>query len=121
MLIFFCKGGILKNIPFTHQKTFYKNLYGTGSLISAPFPTAHKLITQIITFKIIIIGPRRSPKIGPITGMIKINQRGEAIYKIDFLNNIELSKTLHTLKHEEFVELMNSVNEYKNNFMKISL
>lgn len=55
------------------------------------------------------------------TGMIKINQRGEAIYKIDFLNNIELSKTLHSLKHEEFVELMNSVNEYKNNFMKISL
>jgi len=51
------------------------------------------------------------------TGMIKINERKEDSFKITFENAVELSKALHTVKYAEFVELMNTVNEYKNKFM----
>lgn len=54
-------------------------------------------------------------------GMIKIVEREDDFYKIDFLSGIELSKTLHTVKYAEFIELMNTINDYKNNFMKIDL
>lgn len=50
-------------------------------------------------------------------GMIKIKSRDEEDFKIEFLNSIELSKTLHTIKYAEFIELMNTINEYKNKFM----
>ena len=50
-------------------------------------------------------------------GMIKILEREENSFKIEFIAAIELSKTLHTLKYSEFVELMNSIYEYKNKFM----
>ena len=55
------------------------------------------------------------------TGMIKIKGRGEDSFKIDFLQAVELSKTLHTVKYAEFVELMNTINDYKNRFMTIEL
>ena len=54
-------------------------------------------------------------------GMIKIEERAESSYKISFVTGIELSKTLHTIKYAEFVELMNTINDYKNKFMKIEL
>ena len=49
--------------------------------------------------------------------MIKIIERGENSFVIKFLNSVELSKTLHTLKYAEFVELMNTISEYKHKFM----
>ena len=55
------------------------------------------------------------------TGMIKINERGEDAFKIEFLSAVELSKALHTLKYAEFAELMNTIDEYKNKFMTIDL
>jgi len=54
-------------------------------------------------------------------GMIKILERGENFYKIEFINGIEISKTLHTPRYAEFVELMNTINDYKNKFMTIDL
>ena len=51
------------------------------------------------------------------TGMIKIIERRDDIFKIKFENAVELSKALNTVKYAEFVELMNSVNDYKNKFM----
>ena len=50
-------------------------------------------------------------------GMIKITSRGEDVFSIAFVNAVELSKTLHTQKYAEFVELMNTINEYKHKFM----
>ena len=55
------------------------------------------------------------------SGMIKILETSEEFYKIEFLNNIPVDKIPATVKYEEFAELMNSVNEYKNSFMKIEL
>ena len=55
------------------------------------------------------------------TGMIKIIERGEDSFNIEFLESVELSKALHTLKYAEFVELMNTVNDYKYKFMTINL
>ena len=55
------------------------------------------------------------------SGMIKITQRNEDSFKIEFINTIELSKTLHTNKYAEFVELMNTINDYKNKFMTVEL
>ena len=51
-------------------------------------------------------------------GMIKITQKEENVFVIDFINGIELSKTLHTVKYAEFIELMNTINDYKNKFMQ---
>ena len=51
------------------------------------------------------------------TGMIKINERGENSFKIDFLSSVELSKALNIPKFEEFMELLNGICEYKNHFM----
>ncbi len=51
------------------------------------------------------------------TGMIKIAERSDDAFKIEFLTAVELSKTLHTAKYAEFVELMNSVRDYKNKWM----
>ena len=55
------------------------------------------------------------------TGMIKIKERNEDAFKIEFLQAVELSKTLHTMKYAEFVELMNTINDYKNKFMTIDI
>ena len=55
------------------------------------------------------------------TGMIKITNRSENVWVIEFLTSIELSKVLHAEKYAEFVELMNSINDYKNKFMTIEL
>ncbi len=54
-------------------------------------------------------------------GMIKIQERYDEFYKIFLESDITLSTTLHTTKFSEFVELMNTINSYKNNFMKIDL
>lgn len=50
-------------------------------------------------------------------GMIKIVERCEESFRIEFVAAVELSKTLHTPKYAEFVELMNNVREYKNKWM----
>ncbi len=50
-------------------------------------------------------------------GMIKIGERQEDVFVIKFINTVEMSKAVGTIKYEEFSELMNSVNEYKNHFM----
>ncbi len=55
------------------------------------------------------------------SGMVKIIDRKEECFKVDFIGTVELSKTLHTQKYAEFVELMNTVNDYKNNFMTADL
>lgn len=49
--------------------------------------------------------------------MIKIAERNENTFKINFLSSVELSKTLHTMKYAEFAELMNTINTYKHKFM----
>ncbi len=54
-------------------------------------------------------------------GMIKILERGEDSFKIDFISTVELSKTLHTIKYAEFIELMNTVSDYKHKFMIMDL
>lgn len=54
-------------------------------------------------------------------GMIKINSREDEFYNIEFINTSELSKVLHCNKYSELIELMNTINDYKNNFMKIDL
>ena len=55
------------------------------------------------------------------SGMIKIKDRNETDFCIEFIGAIELSKTLHTEKYSEFVELMNAINEYKNHFANMEL
>ena len=55
------------------------------------------------------------------SGMIKILSREDEFYKIEFLVGVELSKALHTIKYAEFVELMNTINDYKNKFMTVDL
>lgn len=54
-------------------------------------------------------------------GMIKIAERDETFYLINLITEINLSKALHTSKYAEFVELMNTINDYKNKFMQIDL
>ena len=54
-------------------------------------------------------------------GMIKILSREEEVYIIEFVAGVELSKALHSIKYAEFVELMNTINDYKNKFMTIDL
>ena len=53
--------------------------------------------------------------------MIKILSSNADQYKIEFLNGIELTKAQQTPKYEEFIELMNTINRYKNSFMTIDL
>ena len=55
------------------------------------------------------------------SGMIKIDTRAEDFYTISLLEAVELSKALHTMKYAEFVELMNTINDYKNSFMTIEI
>ena len=55
------------------------------------------------------------------TGMIKISERDENIWKIKFLTSIELSKVLHTTKYAELAELMNTIIDYKEHFMNVEL
>ena len=55
------------------------------------------------------------------SGMVKIIDRKEECFKVDFIGTVESSKTLHTQKYAEFVELMNTVNDYKNKFMTADL
>ena len=53
--------------------------------------------------------------------MIKIAERDDNAFSIDFINSVELSKILHTEKYSEFVEMMNKINDYKNKFMTMVL
>jgi len=50
--------------------------------------------------------------------MIKITQRNEKDYNIEFVSTVELSKLTQTSKYAEFVELMNTIKEYKNGCMQ---
>lgn len=54
-------------------------------------------------------------------GMIKITKREEDFYIIEIIGLVELSKVLHCVRYAEFVELMNTINDYKNKFMTIEL
>ena len=54
-------------------------------------------------------------------GMIKILDLDNEACNIVFKEGIELSKAAQTSKYQEFTELMDSVNDYKNSFMKIDL
>ena len=54
-------------------------------------------------------------------GMIKINEYKEDSFKINFLNTVELSAIHTTAKYSEFVELMNTISDYKNKFMTMDL
>lgn len=53
--------------------------------------------------------------------MIKIISREENEYQIVFSNGVEISKALHSPKYAEFIELMNTINDYKNKFMTIDI
>ena len=55
------------------------------------------------------------------TGMIKIEERNEDSFRIKFLSSIELSKALHTSKYTELIELFNTIDKYKNQYMKNKL
>lgn len=55
------------------------------------------------------------------SGMIKITSREEENYNIELLGSIEISRALHSVKYAEFIELMNTINDYKNKFMQIEL
>ena len=54
-------------------------------------------------------------------GMIKINERSSEEFNLEFIESIEISKTLHTIKYAEFVELMNTIQDYKNKFMTMNI
>ena len=54
-------------------------------------------------------------------GMIKLLSREDDFYVIEFISGIEVSKALHTAKYAEFIELMNTINDYKNKFMTIEI
>ena len=49
-------------------------------------------------------------------GMIKILERSENEFKIEFIETVELSKIMHTMKYEEFAEIMNTIFDYKDSF-----
>jgi len=55
------------------------------------------------------------------SGIIKINSREEDLYKIEAVSGSEIHNITETAKYEEFTELMNTINEYKNSFMKIEI
>lgn len=55
------------------------------------------------------------------TGMIKITNRNNNSFTIEFVGTIEISKAMHTPKYAEFAELMNTIIDYKNNFMSLDL
>ena len=55
------------------------------------------------------------------SGIIKITNRAEEAYDIEMLESIGLDKVTGSVKYEEFAELMNTINDYKNSFMKIDL
>ena len=54
-------------------------------------------------------------------GMIKISSRAEDFCEIEFTSGVEISKALHSPKYAEFIELMNTINDYKNKFMCVSV
>ena len=53
--------------------------------------------------------------------MIKITERDDNAFSLEFINSVELSKILHTEKYSEFIEMMNRINDYKNKFMTMEL
>ena len=54
-------------------------------------------------------------------GMIKILERCSENYSIEFIVGIEFNKAIQTSKYNEFIELMNTINGYKNKFMTIDI
>ena len=54
-------------------------------------------------------------------GMINIKTREQDFYHIYLKSEISLADTLHVQKYSEFVELMNTINDYKNKFMSIDI
>ncbi len=54
-------------------------------------------------------------------GIIKINSREENLYKIETISGNEIHNITEASKYEEFAELMDNINEYKNSFMKMEI
>lgn len=54
-------------------------------------------------------------------GMIKILNKDENNYNIEFITAIEISKAVHTPKYAELTELLNTIYEYKIKFMDKNL
>ena len=54
-------------------------------------------------------------------GMVSIIERQEEFFRIDFKESVEISKTLHTIKYAEFVELINTIDDYKAKFMTMDI
>ena len=54
-------------------------------------------------------------------GIISINAREENFYCIALNNNKDMSNLTISTKYEEYVELMNTINDYKNSFMTVEL
>ena len=54
-------------------------------------------------------------------GMIKIISNAEEFYQITMVAEISLAKAIATAKYAQFIELMNTINDYKNKFMLIDI
>ncbi len=52
------------------------------------------------------------------SGIIAIKERSSEEFILSFISSAELSKVLHSPKYAEFIEIMNTINEYKNKFMQ---
>lgn len=53
--------------------------------------------------------------------MIKVKEKGTKEYKIEFLANTEISKTLHTNSYKEFLQEVQLSHEYKNSLLEVEL
>jgi len=51
--------------------------------------------------------------------MIKILKRTDKEYKIEFISNVEVSKTLHSVGYKEFLALTQEVEDYKISLLEI--
>lgn len=55
------------------------------------------------------------------SGMISIIERSDDFYRIKLSGNRDLSDITKNVKYEEFIELMNTISDYKNSFMTLEL
>ena len=91
-------------------RTFFKNQNGVFILTRAA--AALGITDEIIELLLDMFAE---------SGIIKINSREEDLYKIEAVSGKEIQNIAETSKYEEFTELMNTINEYKNSFMKIEI
>jgi hypothetical protein len=53
--------------------------------------------------------------------MIIIKSKDSNEYIIEYVSSVDISKAQQSAKYEEFVELMNTIDDYKNKFMSIDV